>query len=113
MAEDEVLLRMEAADLLNDAGFSVLEAGNAEGALRYLERHPEVQLLFTDVQMPGACDGFALAREVARRWPHIAIVVVSGAARPAPGELPDKARFFSKPYNPTLVLGTVQELLAA
>lgn len=104
---------MEAADLLNDAGFSVQEAVNAEGALRYLERHPEVQLLFTDVQMPGACDGFALAREVARRWPHIAIVVVSGAARPEPGALPVKARFFSKPYDPTRVLGTVQELLAA
>lgn len=87
VAEDEVLLRMEAADLLNDAGFSVQEAVNAEGALGYLERHPEVQLLFTDVQMPGACDGFALAREVAQRWPHIAIVVVrrstAGTRRPA------------------------------
>lgn len=70
VAEDERLLRTEVADLLDEAGFAVLEGGNADGALRYLEQHLEVQLLITDVQMPGICDGFELAREVARRWPQ-------------------------------------------
>lgn len=113
VAEDEPLLRMAAADLLNDIGFRVLEASDAAAALHHLEQHPEVQLLFTDVQMPGPIDGYALARVVAHRWSHVAIVVVSGGTIPRPGDLPAKARFLPKPYRAGLILEAVQELLMA
>ncbi|MEH3147370.1 MAG: response regulator [Methylobacterium frigidaeris] len=103
VAEDEALLRMEAADTLADAGFTVLEMATADAALRYLEERDGVDLLFTDVHMPGRLDGLALAREVARRWPRIAIVVCSGVTRPGPGDLPPGARFIDKPYSPELV----------
>ena len=62
LVEDEVLVRMVAADVLEDAGFTVLESTNAEEALRLLETRPDVQVLFTDVNMPGALDGLGLRR---------------------------------------------------
>ncbi len=69
VAEDEPLVRMEAADVLGEAGFDVLEASTTPAALAYLEMHPEITLLLTDVVMPGPIDGLALAHEVRRRWP--------------------------------------------
>ena len=88
VAEDEFLLRMDAADTLTDAGFSVLEVASADAALRFLETKNGVDLLFTDVNMPGQLNGFDLARQVAERWPQIAIVVCSGAMKSGPGDLP-------------------------
>jgi len=113
VAEDEFLLRMEAADTLADAGFTVLEVATADAALRYLEEKDGVDLLFTDVNMPGDLDGFDLAREVAARWPETLIVVCSGATRPEPGDLPAKARFIGKPYSSGLVQQILRELRAA
>jgi CheY-like chemotaxis protein len=73
LVEDEVLVRIVAADVLEDAGFTVLESTNAEEALRLLETRPDVQVLFTDVNMPGALDG----REHAKLWgDHAAAVAL-------------------------------------
>ena len=98
IVDDEALLRMHAADLLEDAGYATLEAANADEALRILEQRPEVRLLFTDIQMPGKLDGLGLAREVHRRWPKILLVVTSGQVKPAKGDIPDSGRFVAKPY---------------
>ena len=68
-------------------------------------------LLFTDVQMPGKLDGFALAHAVAEAWPHISIVVASGHVRPSPGSMPDKARFIGKPFSAELVRNHLREIL--
>ena len=57
VVEDEMLIRFWAADLLEENGFSVLEAKNADAALKVLESRPDVKLLFTDVQMPGSLNG--------------------------------------------------------
>jgi CheY-like chemotaxis protein len=112
VAEDEFLLRMEAADTLSDAGFTVLEVTSADDALRFLEEKDGIDLLFTDVNMPGDLNGFDLAREVAARWPEITIIVCSGAMKPEPGDLPPNARFLDKPYSPALVQRVVRELRA-
>lgn len=105
VADDNADIRMHAAAILEAAGYTALEAEHGDHAIEVLEQHhPEVQLLFSDVQMPGgARDGFALAREAAMRWTHIAIVVASGQARPQPGDLPDGATFISKPFNAEIV----------
>jgi CheY-like chemotaxis protein len=67
VVEDETLIRLWAADILEENGFSVLEATDADAALKVLESRPDVRLLFTDVQMPGSLDGMELARKVHRR----------------------------------------------
>ena len=98
VAEDEPLLRMEIGDLLTDEGFEVIEATNAEQAMRHLERLNGVAVLFTDIRMPGPQDGIALAREVAVRWPDTRIVVCSALFNPDLSALPEGAHFFSKPF---------------
>lgn len=110
VAEDEPLVRMEAADVLGDAGFDVLEASTTPAALAYLEMHPEITLLFTDVVMPGPIDGLALAHEVRRRWPGVKIIIASGRVTPDPAQLPDGARFLEKPYYANGLARIVREL---
>ena len=109
LVEDDGLLLMEAADTLSDAGFEVLEATHADKALKVLENRDDVGVLMTDVDMPqGSMDGFALARLVARRWPTIPVLVVSGMGTPGPNDLPDGARFIPKPYEPTTLVRTLR-----
>ena len=110
VAEDEPLLRMDLADTLADAGFDVLEAATAAGALGHLSSRSDVVLLVTDVQMPGGMDGFALAREVSSRWPGMRIVVCSAYAKPQPGQVPDGARFLDKPYSAELVTRLLSDM---
>lgn len=111
VVEDETLIRLWAADVLEENGFSVLEAKDADAALRILEARPDVKLLFTDVQMPGSLNGMELAREVHARWPHILLVITSGRERPTRAEIPDDGRFVSKPYSREDLLGQVNDLL--
>ena len=102
VVDDDVLERMGAADMFLDAGYRVLEAGNAEEALRLFETNADIRVLFTDVSMPGSMNGADLARDVARRWPAIGIIMTSG--RPRPDALPLRMCFHDKPYEPTAVL---------
>jgi CheY-like chemotaxis protein len=71
IVEDEALIRMDTASLIEDAGFKVHEAGNADEAIRILELHDEIRLIFTDVNMPGSMDGLKLAHYVRGRWPPV------------------------------------------
>jgi CheY-like chemotaxis protein len=111
VVDDEELLRLNAADLLEENGYSVVEAANAEDALRTLERRPDVRLLFTDIQMPGPIDGIELARQVHERWPHILLVMTSGQKQPSRAEIPDEGRFIAKPYRAGELLGQVNKML--
>lgn len=112
VVDDDALILMDAIDILEDAGFAVLEAMNVAQAIRVLdEHHGKVQLLFTDVQMPGDGDGFDLARRTAELWPHITIVVASGHVRPERGDLPDGATFIAKPFSPSVVRHHVRNTL--
>ena len=104
VVDDDTLIRMDAISILEDAGFEVLDAADVDKALGVLAiHHPRLHLLFTDVHMPGPHDGFHLAREVARCWPHVAIIVASGRATPGPGDMPDGAHFVSKPFSAEVV----------
>jgi DNA-binding NtrC family response regulator len=103
VVDDEPLILMDTADMLADEGYAVVEATTADQAYEFLNQHASLQLLFTDVQMPGELDGFDLARVVAERWPHICVIIASGAAVPAAGDVPENATFISKPLTPELV----------
>ncbi|ANY84941.1 response regulator receiver protein (plasmid) [Microvirga ossetica] len=112
VVEDEPLVRMTAVDELEEAGFPVLEAVNADEALRVLEaRSDEVQVQFTDVHMPGSMDGMALAEQVHRRWPHILLLISSGRAQPDPDEIPDHGRFLPKPYYGVTLVHSISGLM--
>ena len=112
VVDDDALIRMTALDILEDAGFRTFEASDGDKAMALLaEQHSLIVLLFTDVQMPGSRDGFAVARETACQWPHIAIVVASGQARPGPGDMPEGARFLGKPFSAEMITEHLKEIL--
>jgi CheY-like chemotaxis protein len=113
IVEDEALMRLLGAGMLADAGFRVIEAVDSDEALEFLEADADVQLLFTDVNLPGAVDGLSLARQVHERWPRIGIIVVSGQASPQAHELPAGSHFHRKPYDADAVVRHVRELTAA
>jgi CheY-like chemotaxis protein len=111
VVEDDALLRMVAADTLEEHGFGVVEAESADAALKLLETRDDVRLLFTDIQMPGSCDGMDLARQVHARWPNILLVITSGQIKPAEAEIPDHGHFIGKPYRANELLGEVNDML--
>ena len=84
VAEDNALLRLNTFELLEEHGYTVVEAGNSEEALKVLESRNDVRLLFTDIQMPPGVDGLELAREVHKRWPKVILFITSGQVQPAP-----------------------------
>ena len=94
-----------------DAGYRVIEADHADEALQFFETGEDIAVLFTDVSMPGSMDGADLARQVAKQWPLVGIIIVSG--RPRPDKLPSSIRFHDKPYEPTAVLRQAREMTAA
>src|SRR4051794_9797610 len=112
LVEDEPLLRMAAADDLQEAGFHVLEAANADIALAVLEAcSDDVQVLFTDIDMPGTMDGLGLAESVQQRWPHISLLIASAYHRPQPEQIPDDGRFMPKPYRSEDVVRQIRDLV--
>ena len=104
VVEDEMVLRMRAVDIVQDAGFHPVEAVNADEALSILESRSDISLLFTDIQMPGSMDGLKLAHAVRHRWPPIKIIIVSGQVHLTEDDMPSGSRFFRKPYEPTEVV---------
>lgn len=104
IVEDEGLVRMMAVDMLEDAGFTVVEAASADEAWEILESRDDISVLFTDIEIPGSMNGFALAGRVAERWPHVRLVLTSGRCRPSPGAVPDHGKFVPKPYQVDHVL---------
>lgn len=112
VVDDDVMILLDATDILVDAGFRPLEANNVDEAERLLiEYADEVVLLFTDVQMPGDRDGFALARMTAERWPTVGILVASGLANPDSGLMPEGAIFVRKPFHADMIYDRLQVLL--
>lgn len=108
IVEDDPLVRMVAADTLQDAGYRVIEATDADEALVLLDARPDVRAMVTDVRMPGELDGIGLSIIVAERFPAVGIVVVSGHALPQKGDLPAQATFVPKPYYPSQLIAAVE-----
>lgn len=107
VVEDEALIRFSIADEIRDAGFEVLEAANADLAIDLLESHPEITILFTDIDMPGSMDGLKLSEAVRKRWPLVQIIVTSGHIKINAENLPVAGYFFSKPYSSTKLISTM------
>lgn len=112
VVDDEVLVRLDVADQLRDAGYDVFEASNADEAIEILNVTSSIRLLFTDIDMPGTMDGLKLAAAVRDRWPPVKIIVTSGHRIVDIAEMPDGSMFFSKPYPHLAVLKSMRELLS-
>jgi DNA-binding NtrC family response regulator len=99
IVEDEPLVRLYAADMIEEAGWKALEAANSDEALELLDADVPVDVLFTDINMPGQMDGLELAACVHQRRPHVHLVVTSGKRALADCVLPDDGSFLPKPYG--------------
>ncbi len=107
VVEDEVLLRLAIAAHLREAGHEVVEAADAEEAVRAIGADASIALVFTDVNMSGALDGNALARWIGETHPAIKLLVTSGVAIENRGTLP----FIAKPYRFSEIEQLIKRLL--
>lgn len=109
VVEDEALIAFAIADELEEQGFVVFSASDADEAIKSIEDHPEIAVVFTDIDMPGSMDGIKLAAFVRDRWPPIKIIVTSGRVNPA-GLLAADIPFFAKPYDHARVVDAIHRL---
>ena len=113
VVEDEPLLRMLAVDVVEEAGFIAIEAGDADEAVILLESRTDITLLFTDINMPGSMDGLKLAHAVRDRWPPIKILVVSGKQQFQSFDLPSNSCFVGKPYQASALVEELRSLVGS
>jgi CheY-like chemotaxis protein len=111
VVEDEMLLRMRAVDMVEDAGYIPVEAADADQAVAILESRSDIALMFTDIQMPGSMDGLGLAHSVHERWPPIKIIMVSGQLKLANTDIPTDSRFFEKPFEAGEMIAEMQSMI--
>jgi CheY-like chemotaxis protein len=110
IVEDELLLRMESAEVIENAGFEVIQTANADEAIAVLTARPNIHVVFTDIQMPGSMDGLKLARFVRNHWPPIKIVATSGLVLAEDNDLPVGSMFLPKPYRGAEVVAALRKL---
>ena len=115
VVEDELLVRMDAVEIIEADGFEVVEAKNADDAIALLEQRNDIGLIFTDIDMPGSMDGLKLAHFVKNQLrPPIKIIATSGHAKITVDDLPEGGRFMPKPYNPNeIAVNAIYELISA
>ena len=113
IVEDEPIIRLNAVDVLECAGYNVVEAGNAAEAIEILANRTDIQVVFTDINMPGSMDGAALARAVRDRWPPVELILTSGHFNLTSGDLPHGSIFFTKPYKAADLIAAVQSVIRA
>jgi two-component system, response regulator PdtaR len=110
IVEDEALIRMSAVHMVEDAGFAVVEACNADEAIRILESRDDIRAVFTDINMSGSMDGWKLAHAIRGRWPPLHLIVTSGLSVPNKDQMPLKGRFIGKPYTAGQVTAVLRDL---
>src|SRR5260370_30483871 len=111
VVEDELLLRINAVEMIEDAGFEALQAADGDEAIEILEGRPDIKVIFTDIQIPGSMDGLKLAHAVRGPWPPIKIIATSGRVNIRIYDLREGERFVPKPYLPTEIAGTLRRLV--
>jgi CheY-like chemotaxis protein len=111
VVDDDILLRLTIAGVLREQACNVVEATSADEALSILQSGAAVNVVFTDVRMPGSIDGIALACIIRADWPSVDVVLTSGT--PSADDRIGTIRFFSKPYDPDEVAAHIRSLIGA
>ena len=112
VVEDEAILRLAAVDMIESAGFPVMDAADASAAMRLLEDHPGIGVVFTDVDMPRGVNGLELAASIKDRWPGIHVIITSGKVEAGQAAVPEGCVFFGKPYHEARVVDEVRRGLS-
>jgi two-component system, response regulator PdtaR len=113
VVEDTPMQRFDAVSMIERAGFETLEAASADDAISILESSPNVDVVFTDIKMPGSMDGLKLAAAIKARWPSITVVATSGVMDIRDEQLPEGCLFVPKPYSAEQVVGALQGMVRA
>ena len=108
VVEDDLLSRLHASNLVEDAGYIAIEAANADEAIAILESRKDIRIVFTDIDMPGSMDGLKLARAIRHRWPPIELILTSGHFDLRQDEIPERGLFFAMPYRDEEIITTLQ-----
>jgi CheY-like chemotaxis protein len=112
VVEDDFLNRLHAVNLVEDAGYLAVEASNADEAITILEARKDIRIVFTDIDMPGSMDGLKLAHAIRERWPPIELILTSGHFDLSDDEIPERGRFFPKPYRDQEIISALQHFAA-
>ena len=112
IVEAEALIRMESADIVTDAGFTALEAGNADDAVRILATRSDIRAVFVETKISGSIDGLTLAHVIRDRWPPVHLILTSGLSVMDENELPENAVFIPKPYSSEQVTAALHALFS-
>src|SRR5690348_5874676 len=99
IVEAKALIRMESVDIVKDAGFTALEAGNADEAIKIVAARSDIRVVFVETKISGSIDGLTLARIIRDRWPPVHLILTSGLSVTDEDELPENAVFVRKPYS--------------
>ncbi|MEO6014423.1 MAG: response regulator [Devosia sp.] len=110
VVEDEPLIRLGIVSTIEDAGYDVIDAASADEAIVRLAGDSGVEIVVTDVDMPGSMNGIQLARYARGRWPHVRMLVISGKVGVAASELPAGVQFMSKPFQDPKLLSVIATL---
>jgi len=108
IVEDEALIRMNAVQMIEDAGYITLEASDADDAFAILKLRRDIGAVFTDINMSGSASGLKLAHAIRYRWPPIHLILTSGL--PPETEMPAGAHFVRKPYENARIIDLLHEL---
>ncbi|SIR26253.1 Response regulator receiver domain-containing protein [Bosea sp. TND4EK4] len=95
---------MNAVSVIEDAGYDVVEAADADEAVRHLETRSDIRVVFSDIEMPGAMDGLKLLHAIRKRWPPVVLILASGRVSPAVVDMPSDTVFLPKPYQEARLL---------
>lgn len=113
VVEDEAIIRLAAVDMIESAGFAVIDAADATAAMRLLEDHDGIEVVFTDVDMPRGINGLELAANIKDRWPDIHVIITSGKVEAGQAALPEDCVLFAKPYHEARVVDKVRRGLGS
>lgn len=108
VVEDEPIIRMNAVTVIEDAGYDVLEAGNADDAILLLETRSDIRVVFSDIEMPGSMNGLKLIHAVRERWPPVVLILASGRVSPLVADMPSDTVFLRKPYAESELLKVLE-----
>lgn len=112
VVDDEALIRMAMTSIVEDAGYSAMEAANADEAITMLEHRQGIAAVLTDINMPGSMDGLQLSHLIRARWPLIGLVLTSGRLLAKGADMPAGVHFIAKPYTPGEIVSALQRCAA-